>query len=223
MWDSLKNKKKLATLIPFADKFFSFDPEGPAIHKKVKFLPLFYINKYATSSSNDCKKKYDISFVGTVHSDRYNIAKNVKHIAAKQGLTTYFYFYSPSKLLFFLQKLFLKEFKDINVKDISFKQLSYDEVLDILNQSKSVLDIQHPNQKGLTMRTIEMLGNKKKLITTNKEIRQYDFYDPQNIIVFDKHNKTLDLDIINQEYNQVSSHIYNNYSISSWIDTIFNR
>ena len=222
MWDSFKNKNKLVTLIPFADKFFSFDPEGPEIDKKVVFLPLFFIEKYASNSSSNVEKKYDISFVGTVHSNRYNIAKNLNKIASAQGLTTFFYFYSPSKLLFFLQKLFLKEFRSINFKDISFKQLSNNEVLDILNQSKSVLDIQHPHQKGLTMRTIEMLGNKKKLITTNKEIKKYDFYDSQNIIILDQNQKIVNLDIIQQDYKEVSQHIYNYYSISSWINNIFN-
>ena len=57
-----------------------------------------------------------------------------------------------------------------------------------LKQSKTVVDIQHPKQSGLTMRTIEMLGANKKMITTNADIQNYDFYHPNNICIVDRNN-----------------------------------
>ena len=43
----------------------------------------------------------------------------------------------------------------------------------------SVLDINHLDQSGLTIRTFEALGAGKKIITTNSEIKKYPFYIKQ--------------------------------------------
>ncbi len=78
--------------------------------------------------------------------------------------------------------------RDAKIDDFSFTSLSQEETLDIISQSKVVVDIEHPGQVGLTMRTLEMLGCQKKLITTNKSVREYDFYNEDNILVVERNN-----------------------------------
>ena len=48
------------------------------------------------------------------------------------------------------------------------------EVMKIFKESRCVLDAPQAGQTGLTIRTIECLGAKRKLITTNKDIVKYD-------------------------------------------------
>ena len=50
---------------------------------------------------------------------------------------------------------------------------------EIVTNSKCVLDSAQANQNGLTIRVIEMLGAKKKIITTNEDVVNYDFYRPK--------------------------------------------
>ncbi|MCV4677987.1 hypothetical protein OFC08_34485, partial [Escherichia coli] len=64
--------------------------------------------------------------------------------------------------------------KKINT-DVEFEPLSQSEVVEMMKCSEIIIDIHHPRQRGLTMRTIECIGLNKKIITTNEDIKKYDF------------------------------------------------
>ena len=66
-------------------------------------------------------------------------------------------------------------------EEISFTKRSAAEIVDVVRSSRAVLDIQHFKQTGLTMRTLETFGAGKKLITTNHEVKKYDFYDESRV------------------------------------------
>ena len=61
------------------------------------------------------------------------------------------------------------------------------QILDYYQKSKVILDINHPYQRGLTLRTFEALGA-KKIITTNQEIKKFPFYNENNVFVIDRTN-----------------------------------
>lgn len=220
MWDSIKNKKQALSLLPLSDRFFTFDSTDMSSNDKIKFLPLFYINNYEEVEHID-KPLYDIVFIGTVHSDRYRLVKKIEQIAIENGLSTYLYFYSPSRLLFWIKKFTDKNFFFIKAKDISFNSLSQVDILSIIKKTKSIVDIEHPSQNGLTMRTIEMLGAKRKIITTNKNIKSYDFYNTNNILVVDRDDIQIDSNFFQKNYEKIDSSIYVKYSINNWIKQIF--
>ncbi|CAM4017558.1 hypothetical protein [Arcobacter cloacae] len=221
-WDSVKNRKKSLEYLSYSNKFFSFDLKDAEANMRIEFLPLFYIDDYKNINNIENELIYDISFIGTVHSDRYKIIKQIeKQINNNNGLKTYFYFYSPSKILFFFQKLFKKDFKYIEWSDVSFKSLSKLDVIDVIEKSKCIIDIQHPLQTGLTMRTIEMLGAKKKILTTNSEIKKYDFYNSNNIFLLDRNNVKIDIEFFEKKYKDLNDDIYKKYSINQWLKTIF--
>ncbi|CZE49151.1 hypothetical protein [Campylobacter geochelonis] len=143
MWDSIKNKKNALPLINLADKSFTFDDGDLLIREDIEFLPLFYTKNYSDIFENT-KFKYDISFIGTIHSDRYEIAKKIEKEANKAGLKTLFFFYSPSKILFFIQKILYSKFRKIPYRDVSFKSMLSSEIINIFYNSKVILDINHP-------------------------------------------------------------------------------
>ena len=220
-WDSVKNRKKSLEYLAYSNKFFSFDLKDAEADIRIEFLPLFYIDDYKNIANIENELVYDISFIGTVHSDRYKIIKKIEEQAKELNLKTYFYFYSPSKILFFFQKLFKKDFKYIKWEDVSFKSLSKSDVIDIIKQSKTIIDIQHPFQTGLTMRTIEMFRAKKKLFTTNKDIENYDLYNRSNIFIINRNEPKLDFDFFKKDYEEIDKTIYEKYSLNSWLKTIF--
>ena len=45
-----------------------------------------------------------------------------------------------------------------------------------------MLDVSHSAQTGLTIRTIETIGARRKLITTNTEVVKYALYDPSRVL-----------------------------------------
>ena len=56
--------------------------------------------------------------------------------------------------------------------------MSYETLTFNMKDCHAVLDIEHPKQVGLTMRTFEVLASGRKLITTNRSIINHEFYDP---------------------------------------------
>ncbi len=61
--------------------------------------------------------------------------------------------------------------------------LPYPKFLEFLVKSNGILEIMQENQTGLTLRTMESIFYKKKLVTTNKAIKHYLFYHPDNIFI----------------------------------------
>lgn len=222
MWDSLKNKKGAQKLIPYSDRFFTFDPNDSIKYEEIRFLPLFYISDYTQVSTKD-SPKYDLSFVGTIHSDRIDVVKKIKNDLNLLGKNFLVYYYSPSRILFHMRKLYDSGYKKINTRDVNFEYMKKKEVLDVFSDSRAILDIEHPSQTGLTMRTIESLGAKKKLITTNKHVKSYDFYNRNNIYVLDRNEAVVDLEFINSPYKSLEKTVYDKYSLTNWLMTIFDN
>ncbi|MGF1903776.1 lipopolysaccharide biosynthesis protein [Aliivibrio salmonicida] len=221
MWDSFSNKVNARKLLPYFDSVTSFDPGDKSINSNIEFLPLFFNNDFNSRYNKlNHKQLYSVAFVGTVHSDRVKLAKQIVKQFEERGVKTFSFYYCPSKLLFILKKLFTKEYDFISYSEVSFKAMSKSEIKTVFLQSNAVIDIQHPAQKGLTMRSLEMLGLEKKLITTNCDIRSYDFFDERNILVIDRINPQIPDDFISMRYTPISRECRSQYSLRSWIYSV---
>jgi len=216
LWDSISNNTQAAEKISFVDKVFSFD-RNDCIKYNMNFRPLFYIDKYNKISMLDIKTQYDLLFVGTVHSDRYKVLKNIEKKLLAHGYKVHYYMYLPSKMLYYVRKYILRQFPGSSKADFKFESIDQDDVLSLVSKSKVILDIQHPHQTGLTMRTVEMLGANKKIITTNNDIKSYDFYCKTNIQVVDRNISNIDMGFFKSEYVPVKDEIKQLYSLESWL------
>ncbi|MGU5659482.1 hypothetical protein [Aeromonas veronii] len=223
LWDSLRNKKNAADLIGEFERVFTFDKNDVNSNKKLEFLPLFYTRTYDYRNNHnkgDCELKYHAAFVGTAHSDRFCLVKKIICKLPASSFNNFIFLYCPSRLLYFLKKLFSHELRDVSLSDISFKSMNSTDIANVLMKSLFVIDIEHPNQNGLTMRTIEMLGMQKKLITTNKNIMEYDFYNPKNICVVDRIEPSINDDFIYSDYEPIEISMLDKYSLNNWLKTL---
>jgi hypothetical protein len=222
MWDSFDNKPNANRLLGCFDKVISFDPRDHAAESKIKFLPLFFNDDFNINTNDTSfEMSYAVSFVGTVHSDRVKLSKKVIEQFENNGFKTFRFYYCPSKLLFFLKKLFTSEYDSISYSEVSFEPISKSEIKNIFLRSNAVIDIQHPDQAGLTMRSIEMLGLQKKLITTNENIVNYDFFDKRNILVIDRVKPIVPEEFISSKYDLSKVILSPNYSLQSWVKSVF--
>ena len=220
MWDSIQNKIGTKKYLPYCNKIFTFDPNDKQYDDRIEFCSLFYLNEYASIPS--CEKyDYDLSFIGTAHSDRFLLANNIRQQIEQRGGRVYNFFYLQSKKLFLYRKITDYNFRSTSVTDFQYRALTSEETRKIICKSKAVLDIQHPKQTGLTMRTLEVLGSKRKLITTNSEIAKYDFYNSQNILIINRTNPFIPADFLETPYIPIPSSIYMKYSLDGWLETIF--
>lgn len=219
-WDSIANNSNAQNLLPYFDRVFSFDKidcERLGLH----FLPLFYTPDYANIPYYNKEIKYDMLFVGTTHSDRYKLVKRIEEQIIKMGGLCLTWFYFPSKILYYKMKIQNSYLRQIPVHTFHFKPMSKELLLQLYAGSRIIIDVQHPKQTGLTMRCIETLGAKRKLITTNYYITEYDFYNPDNILVVDRNLPYVPEKFLNEPYRDTPKEIYESYSIKNWLSSIF--
>jgi hypothetical protein len=218
-WDSLKNNRNGRAVMSFFDRVLSFDHVDCTEEKTLIHRPLFYLDVYRSCRAIQ-KRDIDLLFIGTVHSDRFALARRINALCSAAGLHTWFAFFFQSPPLFVVRRLFDKSFRGTRVSDFFFRALSCDDVVSRVSRCTAVLDIQHPRQTGLTMRTIEVLGAGRKLVTTNEGVRQYDFYNPDAIMIIDRNNPVIDADFFKRPFGAYSEDVYKKYSIEQWISDL---
>lgn len=110
-------------------------------------------------------------------------------------------------------------FEKAKYNEFNFQPLKGEKMNEIYEKSRCVLDSAQDGQIGLTIRVIEALGAKKKLITTNEDIVNYDFYCPENIYLY---NGKFDLDNIffKSKYKRIDNVIYERYSLRNWLKEV---
>ena len=221
MWDSFSNKNSFNTIELF-DKVISFDSRD-AKKYNLNFLPLFYIKDYENIKDYIDEYEYDLCITATAHSDRYITAKNLKNQIDNLGLRMFCYFYLPSKIMFWVRKFFIKKYAYGDIKEFSFSSFSQQEIIKKIEQSKVVLDINHPLQFGLTSRCLESLGANRKLITTNENIKYYDFYNKNNIRIINREKPLIDAIFFETNYIKPTKEIYQKYSLKNWLIKIFDE
>lgn len=212
-WDSVSNFPRIAELLASADASYTFDRDDAAKYHS-NFLPLFYENKM----KGDLDVIYDVSTVMSFFIEKAQMLQDVLNALPKQV-----------KKLIYLRvrdRLYYRKIKLLNPKQtaqfkqyFSFGKLSHDEVSKIFSESKVIIDIPLPNQKGLTMRTFEALSLRKKIITTNQDITNYDFYSPDNIFVIKTGREKISMDFFIKPFNETFS-LSTKYSISEFIKAL---
>lgn len=177
-FDAVQNSSNCVTLFPFFDRLFTFDYVDSEKFDELTYKPLFYAPEFAIREAID-SRPIDLSFVGTLHSGRYEY---VKALFGRFPSTSGF-FYVPARWLFFLDRLSAREYAGVDIRDVSFSKMGRDEVAQLFRNSKAVFDLQRTGQTGLTMRTFEVLAAGAILITTNVSIERESFFDPERIVL----------------------------------------
>lgn len=218
LWDSIANRKHVVeNLNEFAQKF-TFDAHD-AEKYNISLRPLFYGDGFA--SKDETPIKYQISFIGTAHTDRYAIVDKIRK-SLEINVKAYWYLYLQARWVFYVYRWLQPGMRFAKLDDFKFTPLAKKELQKVFSESLAVLDIEHPHQNGMTMRTLETLGAQKKLVTTNKTVARYDFYAAQNICIVDRKNPVIPADFLETPYKKIPDDIRNKYSIGGWIQEIFN-
>ena len=211
LWDSVANKPKLRDNFPYYDRVITFDLMDAKTLGLV-FSPLFFSPVF--NSLKKTKKIYDLTFIGSLHGDRAVLISSL--IKSMPHLNFFIYLYTPSRWIFYLRRIFNKNFFNVNLGYLHFEKLSLEHVKNILLQSKIVLDFHDKNQSGLTIRTIEALALNKKIVTTNKNIKEYDFYESKNILIIKRNCSTISSDFITSPYKPLNKKVIHRYSLESF-------
>lgn len=208
LWDEICRIKDISKKFIFFDNIFSFDRLDCIKNKSLTFRPLFYRDDNKSNISNLI---YDLSFVGYFHSNREILQSLFYKANYQKNFTTFLHLYT-GKFQYIKRKLIG------NTYCLYSYPLSYSDVNYIYSSSKSIIDIPYTSQSGLSMRIIESLCHGKKIITSNKDIINYEFYDKDLIYLFENENLTLnDNFLINKEKKLYKNFNKEYYSLNRWL------
>lgn len=221
-WDSLRNFPRIAKMHKFFDRCYSFDREDCAACERLRFLPLFYSRRYEEMGKDTISSfTYDFCFVGTAHPQKYKFIRKMSEQLQQAYPKQFIYFYFPSRLVFFYRKLMNSELRRAHSHEFHYVPLTGQVMEQVYRESRCVLDSPQAGQLGLTIRVLEALGAKKKLITTNADVKNYDFYRAENIYVYDG-IMNLDDVFFKKPFVEIDPVVYEDYSLRSWLSHMLN-
>lgn len=208
-WDGLDRFPAVYEKIGFFDRFFVFDKSD--LSKDLGLLPItnFYFDDVKIRENT-----IDAYFVGSYMKNRIGLLINLSKKLSDLGL----------KISINLSAKSSEKFEKFDSKLITIikSPISFKTNLINASQSKIIIDFANEIHSGISMRAFESIGFRKKLITNNVLIKEYDFYNPNNIFVIANDNlEGLDY-FISAEYVKLEDEIYEKYSFTNWIKYVFN-
>jgi len=209
-WDSIRAHNYLF-IVDYFDKVYSYDPVDCRTYAKIFYLPLFHSNH-----SEPVQKHLDLVFIGKLRTfySRYKSIEAIREYAKDKGLKYFEYLLTDRN--YYIKSLL----KGRVLRGVKFKPLDSIQVARLNRSALAVLDIHDPIKSGLTIRSIEALSAGAKLITTNHEVINEAFYDPEVVQVVDINKLVIDLEWIRKEVPCVNM---DSYSLKSWAVNILTK
>ncbi|WP_299257002.1 hypothetical protein [uncultured Aquimarina sp.] len=203
--DNYKRSPKIAKIYNEFDKAFSFEKDDVE-RFNFSFITNFIYKEELSNQEIPMYEVFNISSSGKRDSVIENIAKALDKIDIKYKIVIV----GKSE-----------EYKDDTHIVYSKNTMDLEQVEGLIAKSNVLLDVHRENQSGLTFRVFESMGFSKKLITTNKDITTYDFYNPNNILVVDKKRIEVPKSFFETPYEPIPKEIYNRYTLPLWVNEVF--
>lgn len=215
-WDSVANFNSIKELFDKSDKAYSFD-KLDCKQYGIEFLPLFYVR---TDFDPNKETKWDVSTVMSFYLKKSTGILKVISILP-ENTNKFLYLRLRDKWYSIYLRLCSQSIYSKIKKHLQYDMISRDECLDIFKRSKVIIDCPVPNQNGLTMRTFETLALNRKLITTNKNIKEYDFYCEENIFVVSEESDIIPQKFFETPFN-VQYQLTDKYGVEHFVKTLIN-
>ncbi len=175
-------------------KIATFDPFDSDVFD-INYIGQFF-NFSGITSLNNKIPTYDFYFLGNKRcNSRIDILDEIESEVKKQG------------------KTFNKLLRGVTITNY----ISYQKNLEHVSNCKCVIEVIRDNQTGLSLRALEALAMKKKLLTTNRNIVGADFYCSDNIFIWGVDDVNRLADFIDTPYKEISESIVSKYDTQNWI------
>lgn len=204
LYDSLNRWPMSIEALSQYDKVFSFDPQDVANYGLHKLYNYIYEDFPVSQEPNI----YSASVIMSGHT-RIPTLEGLARAFDNLGITDY---------KFYVQ---CKPPTETHPNIVYFKErLSLNFATNLIKQSQIVIDISRPGQAGLSFRFFEAMPFRKKIITTNKNVANYDFYNPANILIVDEHNPVIPHAFLTTPYVDIPEDIYQKYTLKEWSNKV---
>ncbi len=222
LWDSVQRSPGCQDLIPLVDRTWTYDIRDakafPAFHFTPNFYTLPQTRSFTAAPVTDFT--WDLAFFGTAHADRLKvISRLAKKLSPTVRFFRFFYFQSP--VMYYFRKFFDPAFSFFTPEELSLKPKFGKEWDDIVSRTSAILDVHHPEQGGLTIRTLESLALGFKVVTTDASIRDYEFYNPTQIHVIDRDDPEIPEAFLRKPNDFAVHPKIRELELTSWLGKVF--
>lgn len=202
LFDGIENYKDQKNTLFYFDTVFSYDKNDV---KKYKFE---FLTNYIFDEDIETKQITNSAFNISSFDERFPLLEKLAHYF-KENQISFRFIVKTNKL---------STHKNI---EIVGNYLSLIDVKEHISCSLVLIDLQMKNQIGLSFRIFEALGYKKKIITNNQDIINYDFYNENNIFVISENNFEVPPHFFSTNYVEIDPRILNKYRLNNWILKVF--
>ncbi len=179
---------------------WSFD-KFDCLHFQLKFNSTFYFKNLINQSLLfDLPVLYDIYFLGRNKGRKSQIDSWIEQLSNFK----------------FTNKILIIPDKDDTLKKY---HLTFQENIKNVIQSKAILDIYQDGQVGLSLRVMESIYFKKKLITNNRSLVDEIFYNKSNVFILGYDDlSVIDLFLFSDYDTNNWDYLIEYYNFNSWIN-----
>lgn len=215
-WDSVATFPDQLRLHPHFDRIYTFDPVDAAQYGW-HYRPLFFDRALCHA---DEEKRCDLVFICSMHTKRMQVLRQLRELAEKRGKMLYSYVYVPP-FQYFRDAVLRRDPLYRGVPGaLHFRSLPQAATFSVYAGARCVVDYTFPQQNGLSMRTCDALGCRCKLVTNNAHVREADFYDPQNIYIYDPAHLEIPENFLESPYRELPPEIYARYELDGFLEEL---
>lgn len=216
-WDSVATFPDQLRINRFFTKIYTFDPVDAAQYGWI-YRPTFFEEEICHPSE---EKRYDFLLICSMHTRRMEVLRKLKALAEKQQKALYSYIYVP-RLQYIRETLLRHNPLYEGARDaLHFQPLPQAETYALYPHTRCIVDYTFPQQNGFSMRTYDAMGCRCKLLTNNPHVKDADFYDPQNIYVYDPDHFEIPADFLDTPYRPLPAEIYDRYRLDGFLQELF--
>lgn len=219
LWDSISNKPFIKPTLKYYNKCFTFDRVDALNIENFIFLPLFYLSDYENIKIKN-NRDFDFVFIGTVHSQRMKVVQFFNDYSKINNKKFFYYLFIQNRIIYWVRRFFDVDFAQYKKYVFNYRPLTIESILEIFSSTSIVIDVEHDKQIGLTMRTFEVLASGLKLITTNKDIVNYDLYHPNNVLIIDRSAIEFDPVFLSSPFIPYPQDVIEKYRLKAWVECL---
>lgn len=216
LYDSM-SRNPAQHILHFFDTVFSFDDEDVKEYGFKKITNYNYLKYCPAEEQNPHLDLFYITSYDTQRLQKLNILIN-----QIDDLNINFKTIVAGKKSWKNKIAQIVDSKNINIIKFRTKNIPQQSLPKIYKTTKVILDLQRDNQMGLSFRIFEAMALEKKFITDNSTIKNYDFYNPENILILNDDFSNIEKSFFETDYQKLPEGIYYKYTLDNWVNTVFN-
>ena len=106
----------------------------------------------------------------------------------------------------------------VMIRTIS-EYIPYTQYMEMAMQSRCIVEIVHTGDPSCTLRPLEAMSIRRKLLTNNPAVRNYSFYRPQNIFILGQDDINYLPDFLHSPFEPLPKNIIDSYDVNAWVDS----